>query len=90
MHENQRKAKIGRFLGGKLISDHGLFSFYEGQQEATNGQDSWSVFRILGTLDGLILARAPASPAQGLHRHGPRYNFPCFSMTWLEKCELLD
>ena len=26
-----------------------------------------------------MLARAPASPAQGLHHHGPRYfNFPYF------------
>ena len=33
-------------------------------------------------LDGVILADAPAPPAQGLHRHGPRNynNFPCFYM----------
>ena len=29
----------------KLISDHGLFSFYEGQQGAANGQDLWDFFR---------------------------------------------
>ena len=29
----------------KLISDHSLFSSYEGQQEAANGQDSWGFFR---------------------------------------------
>ena len=30
-------------------------------------------------LDGWRLARAPASPVQGLHHHGPRYfNFPYF------------
>ena len=29
----------------KLISDHGRFSFYEGQQGAANGQDSWGFFR---------------------------------------------
>ena len=36
--------------------------------------------------------RAPASPAQGLHHHGPRYFiFPYFCMTCdLEKLELVD
>ena len=33
------------FLREKLISGHGLFSSYEGQQEAVNGQDSWGVFQ---------------------------------------------
>ena len=39
-----------------------------------------------------MLARAPASPAQGLHHHGPRYfNFPYFgTMCGLEKLELVD
>ena len=33
-------------------------------------------------LDGWMLARAPASPAQGLHHHGPRYfNFSYFCTT---------
>ena len=39
-----------------------------------------------------MLARAPASPAQGLHHHGPRYfNFPYFCAmcglleNWLER-----
>ena len=38
-----------------------------------------------------MLARTPASPAQGLHHHGPRYfNFPHFcTMCGLEKLELL-
>ena len=27
------------------ISDHGLVSSYEGQQEVANGQDSWSIFQ---------------------------------------------
>ena len=28
-----------------------------------------------------MLARAPDSPAQGLHHHGPQYfNYPCFFM----------
>ena len=27
------------------MSDHGMFSSYEGQQGAVNGQDSWDVFQ---------------------------------------------
>ena len=35
--------------------------------------------RMHRALDGWRLARAPASPVQGLHHHGPRYfNFPYF------------
>ena len=41
----ESKARTGRFLGEKLISDDGLFSSYEGQQGAANGQDSWGFFR---------------------------------------------
>ena len=43
-------------------------------------------------LDGWMLARAPASPPQGLHHHGPRYfNFPYFStMCGLEKLGIVD
>ena len=43
-------------------------------------------------LDIRMLARAPASPVQGLHRHGPRYsNFPYFCMAYgLEKLGLVD
>ena len=39
-----------------------------------------------------MLARAPASPAQGLHHHGPRYfNFLYFcTMCGLEKLRLVD
>ena len=45
-----------------------------------------------GALDGWMLARAPTSPAQGLHHHGPRYfNFPYFCTTCdLEKLGLVD
>ena len=44
------------------------------------------------TLDGWILARAPASPAQGLRHHGPRYfNFLYFfTMCGLEKLGRMD
>ena len=41
----ESKARTGRFLGEKLMSDHGLFFFYEGQQGAANGQASWGVFQ---------------------------------------------
>ena len=39
-----------------------------------------------------MLARPPASPAQGLQHHRPRYfNFPHFcTMCGLEKLELVD
>ena len=41
--------------------------------------------------DGWMLARAPASPAQDLHHHGPRYfNFPYFcTVCGLEKLGLV-
>ena len=44
-----------------------------------------------GLCDGWMLARAPASPAQVLHHHGPRYfNFPYFcTMCSLEKLGIL-
>ena len=34
------KARTGRFLREKLISDYGLFSSYEDRQGVANGQDS--------------------------------------------------
>ena len=43
-------------------------------------------------LDGWMLARALASPAQSLHHHGTRYfNFPyIFTMSGLEKLGRVD
>ena len=41
----ESKARTGRFLGEKLIADHGLFSSYESQEGAANGQDSWGFSR---------------------------------------------
>ena len=43
-------------------------------------------------LDGWMLARAPASPAQGLHHDGPRcFNFPFYCMICgLEKLGFVD
>ena len=72
----ESKARTGRFLREKLISDHGLFSSYEGRSRS--GERA----RIM----------APASPAQGLHHHEPRYfKFPysCM-MCGLEKHRLVD
>ena len=42
--------------------------------------------------DAWMLARAPASPAPGLHHHGPRYfNFSYFcTLCGLEKLGLVD
>ena len=39
------KARTGRFLRENLISDHGLFSSYEGQHGSANGQDSLGLFQ---------------------------------------------
>ena len=52
----ESKARTGRFLRERLISDPGLFSSYEGRQGAANGQeDSGGFFRDVqgfGRLDG--------------------------------------
>ena len=77
---------------GKLISDHGQFSSYEGLMERRTGKIRGAFSRMHRALDGWMLARAPASPAQGLHHHGPRYfNFPYFcTMCGLEKLGIVD
>ena len=41
--------------------------------ERRTGKIRGALSRMHRALDGWMLARAPASPAQGLHRHGPRY-----------------
>ena len=62
-----------------MISDHGHFSSYEGHKERRTGKIRGAFSRMHRALDGWMLARAPASPVQGLHHHGPRYfNFPYF------------
>ena len=55
------------------MSDHGHFSSYEGHKERRTGKTRGAFSRMHRALDGWMLARAPASPAQGLHHHGPRY-----------------
>ena len=74
------------------MSDHGLFSSYEGRKERRMGKNRGAFSKMRGALDGWMLARAPALPAQGLHHHGPRYfNFPSFgTMCGLEKLGLVD
>ena len=56
------------------MSDHGRhFSSYEGHKERRSGKIRGAFSRMHRALDGWMLARAPASPAQGLHHNGPRY-----------------
>ena len=50
----ESKAQTGMFLREKLMSEHGFFSFYEGQQRAANGQDSWGFFRDAQGLGRLV------------------------------------
>ena len=88
----ESKARTGRFLREKLMSDHGLFLSYQGHKERRTGKIRGAFQGCTGLLGGWMLARAPASPAQGLHHHGPRYfNFPYFgTMCGLEKLGLVD
>ena len=56
------------------MSGHGRhFSSYEGHKERRTGKIRGAFSRMHRALDGWMLAHAPASPAQGLHHHGPRY-----------------
>ena len=55
------------------MSDQGLISSYEGHQERRTGKIRGAFSGMHRALDGWMLARAPAPPAQGLHHHGPRY-----------------
>ena len=88
----ESKARTGRFLGDELISDHGIFSSYEGHKGRRMGKIRGAFSRMHRALDDWMLARAPALPAQGLHHHGLRYfNFPYFcTMCALEKLRLVD
>ena len=54
------------------MSDHGHFSSYESHNERRPGTIRGAFSRMYRALDGWMLARAPASPAQDLHHHGPR------------------
>ena len=67
-------------------------SSYEGHKERRTGKIRGAFSRMHRALNGWMRARAPASLAQGLHHHGPRYfNFPYFcTMCGLEKLGLVD
>ena len=80
------------------MSDHGHFSSYEGHKERRTGKIRGAFSRMHRALDGWMLARAPASPAQGLHHQGPRYfnflisvqcvalrNLDLLHQNWLER-----
>ena len=71
------------------MSDHGHFSSCDGHKERRPGKIREAFSSMHRALDGWMLARAPASPAQGLHHHGPRYiTFPYFcTMCGLEELE---
>ena len=86
------ESRTGRFLREKLISDHGHFSSYESHMERRKGKIRGAFSRMHRAFDVWMLARAPASPAQGFHHHGPRYfNFPYFcTMHGLEKLGIVD
>ena len=74
------------------MSDHGLLSSYEGHKERRMGNIRGDFSGMHRALDGWMLARAPASPAQGLHHHGPRcfiFSYFC-TMCGLEKLGLVD
>ena len=76
------------------MSDYGHFSSYQGHKVRRTGKIRGAFSRMHRALNGWMLARAPVSPAQGLHHHGrgPRYfNFPYFcTMRGLEKLGLVD
>ena len=88
----ESKARTGRFLREKLISDHGLSSSYESRQGAANGQDSWGFFR-----DAQDFERLDADSRAGFTSSRPPllwtslFKIPYFCMMCgLEKLGLVD
>ena len=76
-----------------MISDHGHFSSYEGHLERRTGKIRGAFSRMHRALDGWMLARAPATSAQSLHHHGPRYfifSYFCTCCVALRNLELLS
>ena len=73
------------------MPDHGNFSSYEGHKERRTGKIRGAFSRMHRALNGWMLARAPASPAQGRQHYGPLYfKFPYFvRCVALEKLGLL-
>ena len=74
------------------MSDHGIFLPTRENKERRTSKIRGAFSGMHRALDVWMLARAPASPAQGLHHHGPRYfNFPYFrTMCSLEKVGLVN
>ena len=75
------------------MSDHGHFSSNEGHKERRTDKVHGTFSRMYRAMDGWMLARAPASPAQGLHHHGPRYfnlYFIFLQLCGLDKLGLVD
>ena len=74
------------------MSDHGHFSSYDGYKERRTGKIRGAFSEMHRALDGWMLARALASPAQDLHHHEPRcFNFSYFcALCGLEKLGLVD
>ena len=74
------------------MSDHGHFSSYDGHKERRTDNIRGDFSGVHRALDGWMLARELATPAQGLHQHGPRYfNFSYFcTMCGFEKLGLID
>ena len=61
------------------MSNHGLISSYGGYKKRRTGKIRRAFLGMHRALDRWTLTRTPASPAQGLHHHGPRYfNFLIF------------
>ena len=85
MRENRRLEPGGISEGEKKSLWSRYFFLLQGptKQEATNGKDSCDIFSgIHRALGDRMLARAPVSATQDLHRHGPRcFNCPSFCMT---------
>ena len=83
----ESKARTGRFLREKLVSDDGMFLPTRANKERRTGKIRRAFSGMHRALDGWMLARVPGSSAQGLHHHGPRcFNSPfCCILCELEK-----
>ena len=77
MRENQRRENREVFEQ-KLMSDHDHFSSYEGRKVRRTGKIHGTFSRIHRALDGWMLARAPASPAQGSTTRTLVFHFSSF------------
>ena len=60
------------------VSDYGICSSYKGHKERRTGKIRGDLSRMHRALNGWMLARAPASLAQGVHHHASVYQFPSF------------